>query len=100
MKKQMVKILALIMAVIAFTSMAACNSGVAATPENSYVISVYKEIKTQDEYGVVETTDYELWKSFNVIKTQMYDLPGGNNLYIENTYYNESDRIYNYNRFD
>ena len=77
MKKQMVKILALIMVVIALIPMAACSSGVAATPENSYVISVYKEIKTQDEYGAVKITDYVLWQSFNVIKTQMYDLPGG-----------------------
>lgn len=79
MKKQMAKIVALIMAIVVITTMAACSGGVVATPENSYTISIYKEIKTQDQYGAVETTDYILWQSLNVIKTQMYDLPGGNN---------------------
>ena len=89
MKKQMVKILALIMMVIALMPMAACNRGVTATPENSYVISVYKEIKTQDEYGAVKTTDYVLWQSFNVVKTQMYLLPGGKDVGIfSNNFYN------------
>lgn len=98
MKKQMVKILALIMVVIALMPMAACSSGLAATPENSYVISVYKEIKTQDEYGAVETSDYELWQSFNVIKTQMYDLPGKDDIYLPyfNYGYGEEKYIYNY----
>lgn len=85
MKKQMAKIVALIMAIVVITTMAACSGGVVATPENSYTISIYKEIKTQDQYGAVETTDYILWQSLNVIKTQMYDLPGGNNVFIQNS---------------
>jgi len=52
-----------------------------ATDENSYRVSFYEEVYTQDEHGVVTLVDYKLNKSFTVLKTQMFELPNAGGEY-------------------
>lgn len=81
MRKKARIVVALIM-VVCSLFVIGCSKGDSAiekNAENSYLISIYKEIYEQDADGIVKFTGYDLWKSFYVLKTQMFKLPEGKN---------------------
>ena len=78
MKKVGMIILTVIMLVCSL-AMVGCKDK--ATDENSYRVSFYEEVYTQDEHGVVTLVDYKLNKSFTVLKTQMFELPNAGGEY-------------------
>ena len=71
MKKVVVSIIAVIMLLCSF-SLVGC--GIEATDENSYIVSVYKEMYSQKDNGEVVFEGYKLKESTRVIATQMCEL--------------------------
>ena len=65
----------LIVVITLFTTLAfaGCNK-IEATDENSYIISVYKENYRQEESGKVIFTGYTLKNTYQVLKTQMFEI--------------------------
>ncbi len=86
MKKVGMIILTVIMLVCSL-AMVGCKDK--ATDENSYRVSFYEEVYTQDEHGVVTLVDYKLNKSFTVLKTQMFEFEnyGDSDVYGPNQYH-------------
>ncbi len=71
MKKFAILLMSILMIVC---SVAITGCGIQPNSENSYIISIYEKKYTQEESGIVIFNGYNLKKSFQVIKTQMYEL--------------------------
>lgn len=73
MKKALVLLTVFIMLVCSL-GMVGCKDSVKVDSFNSYVVSVYEEVYKQDDYGKVTFQGLKLKKSFQVPKTQMFEL--------------------------
>lgn len=65
-----------------------CAQGVEKTDENSFNITIYKRELLQDKTGFIIDMGLSHWKSFSVLKSQIYDLPesGNEKFEYENPY--------------
>ena len=98
MKKCISVVVVLIMAICSLFAIGCGkgDSGIEKNALNSYIISIYKKIYVQSDDGKVVLKDYELWKEFNVLNTQMYKIPEYQN---EAFAYGDGNRIDYYNVF-
>ena len=73
-----------------------CAQGPEKTPGNSFNISIYKRVLSQDNTGKIIDEGLSLWKAFSVLKSQVYDLPEwGNERYAyESQTYSISENGY------
>ena len=67
--------IALLMALVLLFVGSLTGCGIDKNADNSYIISVYRELYSQDKSGKVVFEGYELKDSFYVLKTQMFELP-------------------------
>ena len=66
--------LTLIALIICSLSLAGCRNSVKVDSFNSHVVTIYEEVYTQDENGKITFEGLKLKKSFQVPKTQMFEL--------------------------
>ena len=69
----------LILLAMVLTFVSGCAQGVDKTDENSFNITIYKRELFQDNTGMVFERGLSLWRSFSVLKSQIYDLPESGN---------------------
>ena len=73
MKKIIVAILT-ILTLVSSMMIIGCNNGIKKSDENSYFISIYNEIYSQKENGEIVFEGYNLKSSFQVLKSQMFEI--------------------------
>ncbi len=73
MKKVLV-IFMLFATLVCSIGLTGCKNDVKVDSFNSYVVTIYEEVYKQDDYGKVEFQGLKLKKSFQVPKTQMFEL--------------------------